>query len=81
MSRILGIYGLWRDFAEFVKSCKFDQSVNLSGAPITSPTEVCCEQYKRGLFQDGLRTLGIYLFLLYFEIKIVIRLNERKKKW
>ena len=81
MSRLWGIYGLWRGFDKFIRSCKFDQSVNLLGAPITSSTEVRCEQYNRGLFQDGLRISGIYLFLIYFEIKIVIRLNERKKKW
>lgn len=59
-----------------VKSHNFEQSVNLSRAHINSSTELLCEQRKRGLFQDGLRTLG----LIYFNIKIAVRLNERKRK-
>lgn len=75
MSRYLGIYGLW--ILINLLSHVILISVNLSRAHINSSTELLYEQYKRRLFEDGLRTPG----LIYFGIKIVVRLNKRKRKW
>lgn len=72
VGRSVDIYGLWKDFTVFVKSCRFDQSVNLYGASITSSAEVCCSS------RMGYKPQTFIYSSFVLKQKIIINLNERR---